>query len=97
MDNIPVIFEETAEITPGTLGVLTPDRIMKEIDSDKIRESFSKLSKQISGLFQEIKNVGDFTLREVQLSVEITAEGGVALIGNVKAGTKGAITLTFSI
>jgi hypothetical protein len=29
--------------------------------------------------------------------VEITAEGGVALIANARAGAKGAITLTFAM
>lgn len=37
-----------------------------------------------------------YRLTEVQVQLEITAEGGVALIGSVKAGAKGAITLTFS-
>ena len=97
MDTIPIIFQDTTEIEPGTLRGFSPGFIIKNIDTDKMRESFSRLSEQISGMLQDIKNVGDFKLKEVQLSVEITAEGGVALIGNVKAGAKGAVTLTFSI
>lgn len=97
MSTIPFIFEDIAGPTSGTLGVLTPRILIKNIDAAKIRKSLSEISAQISEILQDIKNVGEFKLKEVQLSVEINAEGGVALIGNAKAGTKGAISLTFSI
>jgi hypothetical protein len=42
-----------------------------------------------------VKAVGGFELAEVQVAVELTAEGGVNLIGNLTAGAKGAIQLTF--
>jgi hypothetical protein len=99
METIPVIVEETDEPQSGTLGgVLTPRSRTKEIDTGKLRQSISRLSEQISGIFADIKKVGDFQLKQIQLSVEITAEGGVALVGiaNAKAGAKGAITLTFA-
>ena len=96
MTTIPVVVEETTDPQSGTLGVLTPGSRIKEINANKIRQSVSQLSEQISGIFADIKKVGDFQLKEVQLSVEITTEGGVAIIGVAKAGVKGAITLTFS-
>ncbi len=96
MSTISVVVEETDEPQSGTLGVLTPGSRIKEIDTDKLRQSVSKLSEQISGIFADIKKVSEFQLKQVQLSVEISAEGGVALIGTAKAGVKGAITLTFS-
>ena len=94
MKTIPVVVEETNETGSGTLGVLTPGTVIKNIDADKIRQSLSDLSGQISGILQDIKAVGDFKLKEVQLSVQIGAEGGVALIGTAKAKAEGAITLT---
>lgn len=96
MATIPIIFEDTGIPEADTLGVLTPGRIVKKVDTGKIRDAIADLSGQISAIFQDIKSVGDFKLKEVQLSVEINAEGGVALVGNVKAGAKGAITLTFT-
>jgi hypothetical protein len=39
--------------------------------------------------------VGDYELHEVKLQVEISAKGGVNLVGTAEAGGKGAITLTF--
>ncbi len=100
MDTIPIVVEEAAgESTRGVLsgGVLNPKSKIEQMDADKLRRSLSNLSGQISGILQDIKNVGDFKLTTVQLSVEISAEGGVALIGSAKAGAKGAIQLTFGV
>lgn len=104
MDLISVIVEEEDE--PGvafdTLGPATrggpkaiPTRARK-MDVGRLRESFAGLSAQISTILQDVKKVGDFQLKEVQLQVEISAEGGVNLVGSMKAGVKGAITLTFA-
>ena len=97
MPTIPVIVERGNEPQPGTLGMLTTTTQLKQIDMDKMRHSFSTLSEQLSTLLQDIKQVGQFRLKEVQLQVEVTAEGGVALIGVAKAGVSGAITLTFAL
>ncbi len=97
MPTIPVIVERGKEPQSGTLGVLTAATQIKEIDTEKMRQSFSKLSEQLSILLQDIKQVGQFKLKEVQLQVEVTAEGGVALIGVAKVGVSGAITLTFAV
>ena len=48
-------------------------------------------------MMQDVKKVGDFGLTQVQLTVELNAEGGVALIGSAKAGIRGGIILTFSV
>ncbi len=48
--------------------------------------SLADLSGKISQILQDIKNVGDFKLKKVELGVEISAQGGVSLIGSVKAG-----------
>jgi hypothetical protein len=37
----------------------------------------------------------EFELSEVRVGVELTAQGGVNLIGNLTAGAKGAMELTF--
>ncbi|MBI1925885.1 hypothetical protein HYR99_16745 [Candidatus Poribacteria bacterium] len=96
MSTIPIRLEESTESQSGTLGVLTPGSVIKHVSADKIRESLVEFSGQISQVLQDIKAVGDFKLKEVQLSVEITAEGGVALIGKAEVGAKGAMTLTFA-
>ena len=98
MNTIPIRLEESTESQSGTLGVLTPGSVIKHVSADKIRESLAELSGQIAEILHDIKAVGDFKLKQVQIAVEITAEGGVALIGIGKAevGAKGAMTLTFA-
>ncbi|MCB2263937.1 MAG: hypothetical protein LGR52_13540 [Candidatus Thiosymbion ectosymbiont of Robbea hypermnestra] len=94
MSKITVITEPAAEA--DTLGLLDAPRVLTELDTERLRHSFADLSAAIGSLLQDIRTVGDFKLEEVTVAVEISAEGGVALIGNAKAGAKGAIHLTFS-
>ena len=66
-----------------------------EISVDTLRASLTKLTENLSTLLADLKAVGGFELAEVQVAVELTAEGGVNLIGNLTAGAKGAMQLTF--
>jgi len=97
MNTIPVRVEETSTSGPyeEVLGPSTAIGI-RHIDVDKLRDSFSKLSEQISEVLRDIKKVGDFRLKEVEVQVEVSSEGGVNLVGTLKAGIRGAITLTFA-
>jgi hypothetical protein len=102
MATIPVIVEplpkETGleEPTLGRSGPPTPVRRLVAVDADVLRASLGGLTEQLGTLFQDLKAVGDFRLKEVAVSIEISASGGVALIGKAEAGATGAISLTFS-
>ncbi len=67
----------------------------KSFPVSKIGDSVALLSAQLNAVFNDIKQVGGFQLKEVQVQAEISSEGGVNLIGTAKAGLKGAVTLTF--
>ena len=62
-----------------------------------IQHGLTQLSEQIAGLAQQMKQAGGVHLKQIQIQVGITAEGGIALIGLAKAGVSGAITLTFEV
>lgn len=97
MATIPIVVEARDEIKPGTLGLA--QRVattVKYIETAELRKSFTGLVENLSAIFADIKQVGGFELKEVQVSVEVGAEGGVSLLGTVKASAGGAITLTFS-
>ncbi len=96
MDTIPIICEDISDSKSGNLGLLTPKTVIKQVDAGKLRQSMESLTGKISTMLGDIKSVGGFKLKEVTLSVEISAEGGVSIIANAKAGIKGAIQLTFS-
>ncbi len=95
-DKIPVVVGD-AESSPGVLGLGDQvEQRIAEIDADTLKQSLGKLTGQLDSLFRDIEAVGGFKLNQVEVSLEISAEGGVALIGTAKAGARGAISLTFS-
>lgn len=65
-------------------------------DTAELAASLRGLTSQLGELFGDLRAVGGYELREVQVGLEISAEGGFNLIGSAKAGGKGAITLTFA-
>ncbi len=96
-DKIPVVVGQSEE-APQTLGLGDHlEQRIANIDADTLRQSVSNLTGQLGTLFEDIKNVGDFKLKQVDVKLEISAEGGVALIGTAKAGATGAINLTFGV
>ncbi len=97
MDTIPIICEGVGDNNSGNLGLLTPKTVIKQVDAGKISQSMVSLTDKISTILEDIKSVGNFKLKNVTLSVEINAEGGVSLIANARAGIKGTIQLTFSV
>lgn len=102
MTTIPVYVSESEQQAEkpekGTLGVLRsggeePKGVLKYVDADKLKNSVASLTAQLSEVFADLKKVGDFKLSEVSISVEVSAEGGLVLIG--KAGISGGISLKF--
>ena len=58
-----------------------------------LKNSVFSLTSQLSDAFADLKTVGEFNLSEVSVSVAVSAEGGLILIG--KAGITGGISLKF--
>jgi hypothetical protein len=96
MSTLPVLVDEATVPPSGTLGAKRSGKgeMVMDISTEKLRASLGSLSEKISGILQDIKQVGDFNLKTVEIEVAISAEGGFVLVG--KAGVKGAVTLTFS-
>jgi hypothetical protein len=80
---------EVKEIGRGRTGLF---RIVP-LDTDQLAASLRDLTGELGKIFTDIKRVGGFELNEVQVSLEISAEGGFNLIGSAKAGGKGAAIL----
>lgn len=95
---LPVVVTVVDEPDDGTKSLgfsRSPEAVLKDVPVDTLRESVQTLSSTLSEVFADLRAVGSFTLQEVQLQVEVSASGGVNLIGTAEAGGKGAITLTF--
>ena len=73
-------------------GLFSPDADI----AVRRRENLNKVCQGVASVVSDVKKVGSFHLKEISIQVEVTAEGGIELIGTAKLGGKGAITLTFS-
>ena len=60
-----------------------------------LRENLRSATSLLAEAFSDIREVGNYQLAEVELGVEITAEGGVQFIGTAKMSGSGSITLKF--
>lgn len=72
-------------------------RKRKPVDALFLKSQMSGLLKVVKDLFDEAGEQAGMQLSEVELTVEITAEGHVSLVGNGgRLGNKGGITLKFT-
>lgn len=107
MKELPVIFPQepqaaTGSVTRGGFDSLGGGRLggaedtVKRLPTEKLAASLGDIKESLDEIFTSIREVGNFQLNEVKLTLEITAEGGFALVGLAKAGAKGGITLSFA-
>ena len=97
METIPFLVNLPDE-DEGVKGLFSPDTdiAVRELPTDRLRENLSKVCQGVASIVSDVKKVGSYQLKEISIQVEVTAEGGIELIGTAKLGGKGAITLTFS-
>lgn len=81
----------------GIFGRRTDDNSVRRIPVAVLREN---LQRTVDALQQVLGDVrvpdGGMPLQQAQVSFEITATGGIAIVGtSAQVGAKGAITLTF--
>jgi len=97
MEYLPILVSLPEE-DEDVKGIFSPDgdMVFREIPTQQLKENLSRVCQGVAETLSEVKKVGEFKLKEVTIQVEITAEGGVELIGTAKMGGKGAITLKFT-
>jgi hypothetical protein len=71
------------------------EAVLTDIDIETLKKNLAKLSQNIGELFTGQEKNNDFKLKQIEVGIEISAEGGVNLIGTLTAGAKTAIKLTF--
>ncbi|NEQ50956.1 MAG: hypothetical protein F6K11_12615 [Leptolyngbya sp. SIO3F4] len=99
MENIPFLVSLPDEENDGEVkGLFSSDGeiAVRDIPVEKLRENLNNVCQGVASALKDVKKMGDFKLKEVEIQVEVNVEGGVELIGTAKLGGKGAITLTFS-
>jgi hypothetical protein len=69
--------------------------VVADVNLDTLKANIDQLRAQVAELFAAEERGSGFRLKQVDAGIEITAEGGVRLIGSLTIGAKAAVTLTF--
>ncbi|WP_455753187.1 Pepco domain-containing protein [Streptomyces chartreusis] len=74
----------------------TSDFTAVTLSSERLRDSIESTVGALRDIFDRVaESSGRFPLKEVQLSFEISAKGGIRLIGTSEVEGKGGMTLIF--
>lgn len=96
-DSLPflVAFSDQDD-TMGLFPAVDGSVVLRQIPVDVLRENLRSTTDSLRVVFADMaKEVGGLRLKEAQIGLEVSAEGGVQLIGTAKVGAKAAITLIF--
>jgi len=81
---------------PKQTGLATPRRTRTPLDAQALKTQMQGLLNVVEEVFDQASQQSGLNLDEVELTVEINAEGQVSLLGNGgKLGDKGGIKLKF--
>lgn len=96
VDTLPFIV--SAEGDAGTMGLFSRDGLaeLKHIPVVDIQANLLRVVNPLREMLSELAAKADgMPLKEAQIGLEISAEGGVQFVGTAKVGAKAAITLVF--
>jgi hypothetical protein len=72
------------------------DVVVREIPIEVLKDNLRGTVEALRSLFDEVADeCHAMQLREAQIGFEVSASGGIQLIGTAQVGAKGAITLVF--
>ena len=71
------------------------EAVLQHVDVDRLNASLKELSTQLDRMLDGVETKGGFRLKNVEIGVEISSEGGINLIGTLTVAGKASITLSF--
>lgn len=82
----------------GILGIIKSDADigMKQIPVDVLKNNLATIAESMLNVLEDVKRIGQYKLKEVTMNIEVSANGGVSIIGTANIGGKGAISLKFA-
>lgn len=98
---LPVIVApepEAPEAAKGLFRRSSTEGIVKQIPVEQLQKELDSLTRQIGQMLDQApaEENGGLRLTELAVQVEITASGGINLIGTANVGATASMTLTFS-
>ena len=96
-DQIVVLVAPAQSSTSGkSIASSALTAVVKVMDIDVLRDGLHNFSAKLAPIFDNLVVVGPYALEEVKIGVEISAEGGFALVGTAKAGGAATVELVFN-
>jgi hypothetical protein len=92
---IRTVVSSTSKVEEKGMLSKQTAQMVANVDTDSLKKNLNDLMENLSDVFSAQQERSPFGLKQVEVGVEITAEGGVNLIGSITAGAKASITLTF--
>lgn len=72
------------------------ERMFGSVETAKLQAAVKDFTASMHGILSDIKEVGGYELAEVTLTAEVSAKGGLSLLGSgVEVGGKGGLTFRF--
>jgi hypothetical protein len=96
-DTLPFLVTLDDPESGGDKGIFSKSESkVRNIPVDMLRENLAKTVGHLRDIFDDISSdVGKLPLKSAQITFEVTATGGITLVGTAQVSGKGAITLTF--
>lgn len=95
---LPFLVLEEEPDEQDSMGLFRGDAavVLRKIPLDTLRASLKPVVATLSALFDELADGSPgVQLREAQVGVQVSASGGVQLIGTTQLGATGVLTLIF--
>lgn len=100
LDVLVSIDDTEAPSGSGDMGIFrrrSEDTLVRRIPTGVLRENLQRTVQALQQVLADLRVPdGGMPLKQAQVSFEITATGGITIVGTTaQVGAKGAITLTF--
>lgn len=91
-----IVSVSEQDSTMGLFSSADGDALLRHIPLDVLRENLRRTADSLRDMLGDLTASTDgFRLKEAQIGVEVSAEGGIQIIGTAKVGTKANIVLVF--
>lgn len=90
---VDIIGSDVSALAPkGLAATKLPQHLSVDVLQENLTDFVEKMCIALKNVQTKISN---YSLDEIEVSVDISASGGVTLVGSIEAGAKGGITLKF--
>jgi hypothetical protein len=98
MESIPVLVADTqsVESAKGLFSTRAGARVLRLVPIERLQANLAELSEGLARATSTCRATGSLVLKEVEVQLEVSAEGGVSLIGTATIGGTSSLTLRFA-